>query len=259
MPTKKKMKKGFHKSFKVYFSKLKSMPSSLGHLSATTTSSSGSIFSACKYPKTPSFVGNRKTDGNAAAAATLSDVDRFLHENFHSLYFCGGNDDPPPAVIRKSDRLFLSKGSTSGSLEADGGGRLTSRAESMSPTPSPNSKVGSAEVAGGGVALTTFSKNPYEDFRRSMQEMMDGRHVEPLQPLDWDFMEELLFCYLDLNNRNVHKYILQAFTDLTVRFRLRDEERSCWNIPARRRRIVRPESVAGPFGDDSGEITPERE
>ncbi|KAK8955539.1 hypothetical protein KSP40_PGU002179 [Platanthera guangdongensis] len=41
------------------------------------------------------------------------------------------------------------------------------------------------EVHGGGMALTTFSKNPYDDFRRSMEEMMDGRHVEPLQPLDW--------------------------------------------------------------------------
>ncbi|PKU84788.1 transcription repressor OFP14-like [Dendrobium catenatum] len=214
MPLKKK--KGFQKSIKIYFSMLKKVPRSLSHLSSTPSSSSGGILSACKYPKTPSFAVNRTA---ADAAATLSDVDRFLHENFQSLY--------PPRLA------------TSSSLAEDAGD------DSSAPEPSsPISSSGeAAEVPGGGVAVMTFSKDPYEDFRRSMEEMMDARHKDSLKPLDWDFMEELLLCYLELNERGVHKHILRAFTDLTVSFRRREEEKQL-KVPATRRRIVRTEALA---------------
>ena len=38
-------------------------------------------------------------------------------------------------------------------------------------------------------------------------------------------MEELLVCYLELNDRSVHKYILRAFTDLTVSYRRKGRRR----------------------------------
>ncbi|KAH0460579.1 hypothetical protein IEQ34_011242 [Dendrobium chrysotoxum] len=218
MPLKKK--KGFQKSIKIYFSMLKKVPRSLSHLSSTPSSSSGGIFSACKYPKTPSFAVNRTAAATAAdAAATLSDVDRFLHENFQSLY--------PPRLA------------TSSSLVEDAGD------DSSAPEPSsPTSSSGeAAEVPGGGVAVMTFSKDPYEDFRRSMEDMMDARHMDSLKPLDWDFMEELLLCYLELNEQGVHKHILRAFTDLTVSFRRREEEKQL-KVPATRRKIVRTEALA---------------
>ncbi|XP_020597297.1 transcription repressor OFP14-like [Phalaenopsis equestris] len=204
-------KKGFHKSIKIYFSMLKKMPTSLTQLSSTPSSSSSLLFSACKYPKTPSFALNRNsatTTSAAAAAATLSDVDRFLHENFQSLY------PPPPATSNSSQ-------------------------EPTSPTSSSGE---AAEFSGGGVAVMTFSKDPYEDFRRSMEDMMEVRHVDKLGPLDWDFMEELLLCYLELNEQGVHKYILRAFTDLTVSFRRREgEERR--KASMRRRRLGRTEKI----------------
>ncbi|RRT68379.1 hypothetical protein B296_00008707 [Ensete ventricosum] len=227
-------KKGLQKSIRVCLSKLKKVPSHLHipnspHPAAATAATSW-LLSACKYPKTPSFAVDRgpAEDNVHDPAATLSDVDRFLCENFHSLYLRedepdnlseatprGDEDErPPPAAFCSSERFFVSSGASSRTNEAG------------------------AEARGGGVAVVTFSKDPYDDFRRSMQGMVDARHVEPNQPLDWDFMKELLFCYLELNDRSVHKHILRAFTDLTVSFRRRaaaERRRAPAGIKGRRR------------------------
>ncbi|XP_020102172.1 transcription repressor OFP14 [Ananas comosus] len=198
------------------------------------------LLSACKYPKTPSFAVSRHNDDDAADAAaaahgaTLSDVDRFLHENFHSLYIRDPSDvtdaaasppprfDPEPGPVRSSDRFFVSPATTSNSIMLDRAGPATSASTSSSSSEEDTSAAEGGEddvAAAAAAAVVTFSKDPYEDFRRSMREMVDARRVDASQPLDWDFMEELLFCYLELNDKSVHKYILTAFTDLTVSFR----------------------------------------
>ncbi|VFQ73089.1 unnamed protein product [Cuscuta campestris] len=60
---------------------------------------------------------------------------------------------------------------------------------------------------------TMVSSNPFEDFRRSMEEMVEGH--EGLHQ-DWEFLEELLACYLRINGRDNHGYIVGAFVDLLV-------------------------------------------
>jgi uncharacterized protein (TIGR01568 family) len=70
-----------------------------------------------------------------------------------------------------------------------------------------------------GTAIVVFSLDPYTDFRRSMQNMIKTHHGSISQPLDWDFLEELLFYYLQLNDQTAHKHILKAFADLTARTR----------------------------------------
>ncbi|KAJ0985593.1 hypothetical protein J5N97_003949 [Dioscorea zingiberensis] len=218
-------KKSLQKSIKIYFSKLKKPTL---HLPNHPNSGSGAsrLLSVCKYPKTPSFAGNRDQSDDRDHAATLSDVDRFLYENFHSLYGGGPTEsssesprltDPLPDSVRSSGRFFVFPGASNSLLEE---ARLSATSSLSDQGP---------VVPGGGVAVMTFSKDPYDDFRRSMQDMVDARHVDPEQPLDWDFMEELLFCFLELNDRTVHKYILRAFTDLTVSFRRK--------VPARRREV----------------------
>ncbi|XP_008810113.2 transcription repressor OFP14-like [Phoenix dactylifera] len=229
-------KKGIHKSFQLYFSKLKKVPTL--HLPSPPNPSNVAtswLLSACKHPRTPSFAVDRDQpeDGSGGGAhdpaATLSDVDRFLYENFHSLYYRDEDDkrefssespsydtDPPAGMIRSSERFFVSPGTSNSLLDE----ARPSAATSSSSSSSRQDDAGPA-VPGDGVAVTTFSKDPYDDFRRSMQDMVDARHVDPHQALDWDFMEELLFCYLELNDRSVHKYILRAFTDLTVSYRRR--------------------------------------
>lgn len=48
-----------------------------------------------------------------------------------------------------------------------------------------------------------------------MQEMVDARDLKDVQA-EWDFLHELLLCYLNLNPQHTHKFIISAFTDLIV-------------------------------------------
>ncbi|XP_020594562.1 transcription repressor OFP12-like [Phalaenopsis equestris] len=81
-----------------------------------------------------------------------------------------------------------------------------------------NSIVESAAVSigirGSAVAIPTYSPEPYLDFRRSMEEMVAalgvGTHI------DLAVLYELLLCYLSVNRKQAHKYILTAFTDLLL-------------------------------------------
>ncbi|CAL5207005.1 unnamed protein product [Lathyrus oleraceus] len=68
----------------------------------------------------------------------------------------------------------------------------------------------------GSVAVPTYSPDPYTDFRRSMQEMVEARPELMDVKSNWNILHELLLCYLALNPKNTHKFILGAFADLLV-------------------------------------------
>lgn len=68
----------------------------------------------------------------------------------------------------------------------------------------------------GSVAVPTYSPDPYMDFRRSMQEMVEARPELMDVKSNWNILHELLLCYLALNPKNTHKFILGAFADLLV-------------------------------------------
>ncbi|XP_074563058.1 transcription repressor OFP14-like [Curcuma longa] len=170
-------KKGIRKALQTHLSKLKRMPSNLVSFSNSGHSAAHRLLSACKYPRTPSMGAGRHP------GATLSDIDRFLRDNFRSLYV--HDDEAPPGSSPRSDAAAL-------------------------PSEEEDEKSE-------GVAVTTVSVDPYRDFRRSIEEMVEARHAEAAD-LDWDFMEELLLCYLELNHGRVHKHILMAFADLAVSF-----------------------------------------
>ncbi|GLT52763.1 hypothetical protein SLA2020_260850 [Shorea laevis] len=65
------------------------------------------------------------------------------------------------------------------------------------------------------VAVATFSPDPFMDFRRSMQEMVEARELVDVKA-NWDYLHELLLCYLVLNSKSTHKFIIGAFADLLV-------------------------------------------
>jgi uncharacterized protein (TIGR01568 family) len=193
------------KSLQLYLSKkLKKIPPIHIPSSAIPTNiTSARILNACRFPRTPSL----DLDGDLAAitndqAATLSDVDRFLFDNFRSLYI---HDDDP---------CFPASSGTS-----------TTLGEETQPTADTSCSFESVEdikearpreVSVDGTAIVVFSMDPYTDFRRSMQNMIKMHHGSISQPLDWDFLEELLFYYLQLNDQTAHKHILKAFADLTA-------------------------------------------
>ncbi|KAI4384091.1 hypothetical protein MLD38_009858 [Melastoma candidum] len=70
---------------------------------------------------------------------------------------------------------------------------------------------GMTPFKGTAVALAVESEDPYHDFRRSMEEMVESHGLE-----DWDGLEELLSWYLRVNGDANHGLIIDAFIDLLV-------------------------------------------
>lgn len=242
------------KRLRDYFFKIKSPRPRPRPQIQLPSSKSWNILSGCKNPRTPSFAiysGRNERerehvhvhvhvpdndDNNIIKddAATLADIDRFLLENFRSLYLKDDEETEDtkrvleeegpkqgsilydescletPRHLGGSTRLLVKRG-FSGSLAEDN--TLTSGSNSTISTQvssSWNSCEKDQALPDNSIALLTHSTNPCHDFRRSMQEMVN--HHGSL--VDWDFMEDLLFCYLNLNHKNSHKFILSAFVDL---------------------------------------------
>ncbi|CAI9758375.1 unnamed protein product [Fraxinus pennsylvanica] len=58
-------------------------------------------------------------------------------------------------------------------------------------------------------AIVKRSKDPYEDFKNSMMEMILEKQMSEEKDL-----EQLLQCFLSLNSRNYHGIIIQAFSEI---------------------------------------------
>ncbi|KAI3682704.1 hypothetical protein L1987_82880 [Smallanthus sonchifolius] len=148
-----------------------------------------------------------------------------LTKTFNSLY----EYDIPPAsdsddgsstaaaadfsTVMASDRFFFSSPGRSNSI-IESSSHSTSSLASTSFTPEDPAGDGFENV-GGGVAIPTISPDPYFDFRKSMQEMVEARDLIDVRA-NWDYLHELLTCYLDLNPKSAHKFIVGAFADLLV-------------------------------------------
>uniref|UniRef100_A0ACD5TUW0 Uncharacterized protein n=1 Tax=Avena sativa TaxID=4498 RepID=A0ACD5TUW0_AVESA len=74
-----------------------------------------------------------------------------------------------------------------------------------------------AGVGAAGVAVPTYSPDPHADFLRSMVEMSAALRLDARRQGDRARLHELLLCYLALNDRRTHRYIVSAFTDLLLR------------------------------------------
>lgn len=72
-------------------------------------------------------------------------------------------------------------------------------------------------VGAAGVAVPTYSPDPHADFLRSMEEMVAALRLDARRRGDRARLHELLLCYLALNDRRAHKYVVSAFTDLLLR------------------------------------------
>ncbi|KAJ1298707.1 hypothetical protein BS78_01G474500 [Paspalum vaginatum] len=72
-------------------------------------------------------------------------------------------------------------------------------------------------VGAAGVAVPTYSPDPHADFLRSMEDMAAALRLDARRRGDRARLHELLLCYLALNDRRAHKYVVSAFTDLLLR------------------------------------------
>ncbi|KAB2065010.1 hypothetical protein ES319_A09G060700v1 [Gossypium barbadense] len=90
-------------------------------------------------------------------------------------------------------------------------GRSNSIIESLKTTPPPP-----PALLDGTVAIKKYSRDPYKDFTFSMREMIKARNISDVKK-DWEFLHELLICYLSLNPKNTHDIIIRVFADIVVR------------------------------------------
>ncbi|KAK9666180.1 hypothetical protein RND81_14G167100 [Saponaria officinalis] len=274
------MPKNIQKTLQNYISKIKKQTSNLQISHSTLSSTTSKMFSGCKHPKSLSYdFESMNHSQQRDEAATLEDIDKFLIENFKSLYGKNDTDNDsdtdndnkieckrgkqkekeknrftrneselsgplydsprfftPPLDLCGSHRFFTSQtssgsfleettlsgvGTTSSSTSSDVGSLLSASIVNAMAHGRDQEKDGKSGIPDGiedCIAVLTVSPNPYEEFRRSMQGMLDAR-VRHNQRVDWDFMEELLFCYLRLNEKKQYKFILSAFVDLVVHLR----------------------------------------
>ncbi|XP_022134156.1 transcription repressor OFP13-like [Momordica charantia] len=156
----------------------------------------------CGNSRTPSFraAGDEifKTVNSVFFDNLLSDPIQFqTPDSWFTNSSIFDSDDEFEVVVRgaKSERLIFEPGETDSILQksTDGGDhREAIRFE-------------------GSVVLAMESEDPYLDFRRSMEEMVESHGIR-----DWECLEALLNWYLRVNRTKNHGYILGAFVDLLV-------------------------------------------
>ncbi|XVF07573.1 hypothetical protein REPUB_Repub06bG0151100 [Reevesia pubescens] len=113
--------------------------------------------------------------------------------------------DPVETIIRdlrSAERLFFETGETSSILE---------EAKPSDGLPFKES-----------VVLSMESEDPYVDFRKSMEEMVEAHGLK-----DWEGLEELLCWYLRANAKSNHGYIFGAFVDLLVGLAISSSTNNC--------------------------------
>ncbi|ESW07691.1 hypothetical protein PHAVU_010G150700 [Phaseolus vulgaris] len=215
-----KMSKKISKSLRNYLSKIKPCQRKMNQLS------SKKFLKGCKHPRTPSLdMDNNKNIITTTKddEAMLADIDRFLIENFKNLFLENREETTTTKEPKEDKPLKLD------SIRFDSSTRFdesplnlftdtTTEAGSSLTMSEIESAEDQAAVPSNCVVVLANSARPSEDFRRSMEGMLEAR-LKKSEKVDWDFMQELLFCHMNLNQKKWHKFILSAFVDVATTMR----------------------------------------
>ncbi|KAL0884490.1 hypothetical protein Bca101_008471 [Brassica carinata] len=157
---------------------------------------------------TTTFTASTSTAADSSSSSTsLDESDNYGFTPEHS---------PPPDLtsVLASRRFFFSSPGRSNSI-TDSSPDLRTRF-SCEPATVTTSTT-STRLLTGGTAVKQYvqSPDPYKDFRRSMQEMLDAV-TDAGDVRRYEFLHELLISYLSLNAADTHKFIIRAFADILV-------------------------------------------
>ncbi|KEH24200.1 putative transcription factor OFP family [Medicago truncatula] len=177
-----------------------------------SSSSSSWPWPYCHQPKTLSFRAdniNKDDTFKTINSVYLDASESFstVSPNCDSSFSKASNDqeskqvDSIETVIRglSSDRFFFEPDETNSILEVNNKAAAIGGGETQS-LPFKDS-----------VVLSMESRDPYVDFRKSMEEIVEAHDVK-----DWEGLQELLSWYLKVNEKINHGYIVGAFVDLLV-------------------------------------------
>ncbi|KAL6202590.1 hypothetical protein ACLB2K_026298 [Fragaria x ananassa] len=101
-----------------------------------------------------------------------------------------------------STTISFNNDSTVSSSQPSDSAEIHCSNKSKPPIP-PQTKIDNS------IAVVKDSDDPYQDFRRSMLQMIVEKEIYSKEEL-----QELLSCFLELNSRHHHDVIIQAFTEI---------------------------------------------
>ncbi|XP_014495533.1 transcription repressor OFP13-like [Vigna radiata var. radiata] len=199
------------------------LPSLLHKNSHPKPSSTSWPWPSCHQPRTLSF-----RDQNDVSFKTINPAYFDMPESSHSFFTVSPDSgsfstaseedsrrpDSLETLIRPlpSDRLFFHPDQTSSILESKAG-TSTPTPTQATTTPTPPTTTTTTLPFKDSVVMSVESQDPYVDFLRSMEEMVEAQCVK-----DFDGLQELLCWYLKVNGKSNHGYIVGAFIDLLVAF-----------------------------------------
>ena len=206
------MSNHFWKNVHLFFSKLKCLPTiqstppsdqNQDHHNHPSLSTSSSIIIK-NFNSLYNLTSSQTQHSTSLTSSTITE------------FFSSSSDDsddtdhspPPPdfATVFASQRFFFSTPGHSNSI--------VDSTQHPHP-PDDHDHNNTMFLVNESVKIPKYSLDPYVDFRRSMQEMVDARNLNDFTT-EWEYLHELLLCYLTLNPKNTHKYIIQAFSDLVI-------------------------------------------
>nr|KYP54214.1 hypothetical protein KK1_000389 [Cajanus cajan] len=212
------------KALREYLSKMKSPHRSPIHLPSKKWMVAG-----CKHPRTHSIDMDKATTNNVKDdEAMLADIDRFLFENFKSLFLEDLDDSNSSDNSRhgaKSPELCPIRFDSSTRFHDFHPALFTETTTEGGSSSTASENEGGEDLMllpTNCVVVLANSASPSEDFRRSMEGVVESR-IRNQEKVDWDFMEELLYCHMNLNHKKTHKYILNAFVDVVTAMRAQPE------------------------------------
>ncbi|WCJ34221.1 Transcription repressor OFP15 [Euphorbia peplus] len=166
----------------------------------------------CQQPRTLSFrAGDIIINNNNNMFKTLNSVYNSEEPESPSPVEPGGGGEISVETVirglRTVDRLFFKPGEseTSSILEEASSRKGVKVSESQVKVDEND------QILHQSVVMSMDSQDPYIDFKKSMEEMVEAHGLK-----DWESLEELLCCYLKVNGKNNHGYIIGAFVDLLV-------------------------------------------
>ncbi|XP_021907641.1 transcription repressor OFP12-like [Carica papaya] len=131
--------------------------------------------------------------------------------------------EPDFATVFASQRFFFASPGRSNSIIESSPSIREEDTESSSTSDTECDLDLRETTVKGSVAVPTYSPDPYADFRKSMEEMVEARELKDAKG-KWEYLQELLVCYLALNPKSAHKFITGAFADVIVTLMSSPEE-----------------------------------
>ncbi|TXG49294.1 hypothetical protein EZV62_025169 [Acer yangbiense] len=188
--------------------------------------------SSCKHPKTFSFRVNQDNIFKTVNSVyfdpndSIETPDSWFTNSSSSASFSTTEESQDLMEVDGESLEMVIRGATSEErlfFEAGGGGDTSSILKKNNKNKNKNKAANKSSVVVDddandndnlfkeSVVLSMESENPYLDFKKSMEEMVEINGLK-----DWKCLEELLGWYLRMNGKKNHRFIVDAFVDLLV-------------------------------------------